>query len=115
MFSTGCASRWEQGKEGATGHYGAEGWRLLACLHHLSALGAALGRRGCSLTVPKGWLDLHFPGYGALLWVCWVVPPEGAESWAGVAAQGGLIPAARPGVLSALRLALACQEGKGAI
>ena len=29
VFSAGCASRWEQGKEGALGHYGSEGWRLL--------------------------------------------------------------------------------------
>lgn len=69
MFSTGCASLWEQGKEGAAGHYGAEAWRLLAGLHHLSALAAALGRRACSLTVPEDWLDLHFPGFGALPWV----------------------------------------------
>lgn len=41
VFSAGCASRWEEGKEGATGHYGSEGWRLLACLHCLSA-GTAL-------------------------------------------------------------------------
>lgn len=46
VFSTGCASCWEQGKEEATG---SEAQRLLACLHCLSAgkRGIALGRRGC--------------------------------------------------------------------
>lgn len=47
VFSTGCASRREQGKEGATGRYGSEGWRLLVCLHRLSAGGGgfAVGKR----------------------------------------------------------------------
>lgn len=133
VFSTGCASPWEQGKEGATGHYGSEGWRLLACLHHLSALGSSpRGGEGvccCSLTVPKGWLDLHFPAFGALLWelggagswglVLGTSLCPGCCSWA--AAQGGLLPAAKSGEGPDLvfwvlwRLALACQEGKGAI
>lgn len=54
VFSTGCASRWEEGKEEATGHYGSEARRLLACLHRLSAGtgGFALGRRGCMVRYP---------------------------------------------------------------
>lgn len=47
MFSPGCASRREQGKEGAASCSGSEGWRLLICLHRLSAgtAGFAGGKR----------------------------------------------------------------------
>lgn len=54
VFSTGCASRREQGKEGAMGCYGSEGWRLLVCPYPLSAGtgGFAIGKRGCMVPDP---------------------------------------------------------------
>lgn len=57
VFSTGCASCREKGKEGATGRNGSEGWRLLVCLHCLSAGtgGFAIGKKGCTVLVP-----IHF-------------------------------------------------------
>lgn len=69
VFSTGCASHRDQGKERATGCYGSEGWRLLVCLHRLSAEGGgfAVGKRGersWSPSVSKGCIALAWSGLG---------------------------------------------------